>query len=66
MKADNPDLWNAKTTHNFLMVDVTGYTAVTKLDVYKGTVHFSTDSMLLYKFEDGWKIVSKIFAVPAN
>jgi hypothetical protein len=64
MKADNPDLWNAKTTHNFVLVDVSGYAAVAKLDVYKGATHFSTDYMLLYKFEDGWKIVSKIFAVP--
>ena len=64
MKADNPDLWSAKTTHNFVLVDVSGYAAVAKLDVHKGTTHFSTDYMLLYKFEDGWKIVSKIFAVP--
>lgn len=64
MKADNPDLWSARTTHNFVLIDGTGYAAVAKLDVYKGTTHFSTDYMLLYKFEEGWKIVSKIFAVP--
>ncbi|NIV44636.1 hypothetical protein GWN49_07160, partial [Candidatus Bathyarchaeota archaeon] len=38
--------------------------AVAKLDVYKGTTQFSTDYMLLYKFKEGWKIVSKIFTVP--
>jgi hypothetical protein len=64
MKADNPELWSAKTTHNFRLIDVTGYAAVAKLDVYKGATHFSTDYMLLYKFEDGWRIVSKIFAIP--
>jgi hypothetical protein len=64
MKADNPELWGAKTTHSFRLVDVTGYAAVAKLDVYKGATHFSTDYMLLYKFEDGWRIVSKIFAIP--
>lgn len=37
-----------------------------KLNVYKGTTHFSTDYMLLYKFNDGWKIVSKIFTVPKD
>lgn len=63
-KADNPESWNVETTHHFLLVDVTRNAAVAKLDVYKGTAHFSTDYMLLYKFEDGWKIVSKIFAVP--
>lgn len=64
MKAENPALWEADTTHDFRLVDVAGYAAVAKLDVYKGAVHFSTDYMLLYKFEDGWKIVSKIFAIP--
>jgi hypothetical protein len=27
--------------------------------------HFSTDYLLLYRFEEGWRIVSKIFAVPS-
>jgi hypothetical protein len=64
LKAEHPELWSAETTHNFELIDVAGYTAVAKLDVYKGPVHFSTDYMLLYRFEDGWKIVSKTFAVP--
>lgn len=65
MKADNPDLWSAETTHSFRLIDVAGYAAVAKPDVYKGETHFSTDYMLLYRFEDGWKIVSKVFAVPS-
>ncbi len=65
MKADNPDLWSAETTHNLRLIDVAGYAAVAKLDVYKGETHFSTDYMLLYRFEDGWNIVSKVFAVPS-
>ena len=64
MKAEKPELWKAETTHNFELIDVAGYAAVAKLDVYKGTTHFSTDYMLLYRFEEGWRIVSKIFAVP--
>ncbi|NIM91115.1 MAG: hypothetical protein GTO17_09225 [Candidatus Aminicenantes bacterium] len=64
MKADNPQLWEAETTYNFEFIDFTSYAAVAKLDVYKGKTHFSTDYMLLYRFEDGWKIVSKIFAIP--
>jgi hypothetical protein len=64
MKAGNPELWNAKTTHNFVLIDVTGNAAITNLDVYKGVTHFSTDYVLLHKFKDGWKIVSKIFAIP--
>ena len=64
MKADNPELWSAKTTRNFVLIDVAGNAAVAKLDVHKGEVHFSTDYMLLYKFEEGWRIVSKVFSVP--
>jgi hypothetical protein len=64
MKADNPDLWSAETRHEFRLVDVAGYAAVAKLDVYKGETHFSTDYMLLYRFDEGWGIVSKVFAVP--
>lgn len=65
MKVENPGLWSAETTYSFELVDVAGYAAVAKLDVYKGEIHFSTDYMLLYCFEDGWKIVSKVFAVPS-
>jgi hypothetical protein len=64
MKAENPDLWDAETRHTFELVDVAGYAAVAKLEVYKGATHFSTDYMLLYRFEEGWRIVSKIFAIP--
>ena len=65
MKAANPEMWEAETTYRFDLIDVAGYAAVAKLDVHKGEVHFSTDYLLLYRFEDGWKIVSKIFAVPS-
>jgi len=64
MKTDNPDLWNAETIHNFEIVDVVGYAAVAKLDVYRGSAHFSTDYMLLYLYNDGWKIVFKIYSIP--
>ncbi len=65
MKADDPDLWSAETRHEFRLVDVSGHAAVAKLDVYKGETHFSTDYMLLYRFDEGWRIVSKVFAVPS-
>lgn len=65
MKADNPDMWSAETKHKFQLIDISGYAAVAKLDVYKGETHFSTDYMLLYRFEEGWRIVSKVFAIPS-
>ena len=66
MKADNPNLWSAETRHEFRLIDVAGYAAVAKLDVYKGETHFSTDYMLPYQFDGGWRIVSKVFAVPSK
>jgi hypothetical protein len=65
MKADDPALWAAETRHEFRLVDVSRYAAVAKLEVYKGETHFSTDYMLLYRFGKGWRIVSKVFAVPS-
>ena len=64
MKGQNPGMWEAKTRYTFDLVDTAGYAAVVKLQVYKGEVHFSTDYMLLYQFETGWEIVSKVFSVP--
>lgn len=66
MKDENPDLWNAKTTYHFRLIDVTGYSGVAVLDLYKGDIHFSTDYILLYKFDKDWMIVSKIFSIPEN
>jgi hypothetical protein len=63
MKAENPELWSAETICEFLMIDVAGNAAVAKLDVYKGETYFSTDYMLLYKFQEGWRIVSKVFTI---
>jgi hypothetical protein len=64
MKKNSPELWKSRTSHDFELIDITRNAAVAKLNVRKGAVHFSTDYMLLYKFEEGWKIVSKIFTVP--
>jgi len=64
MKKDNPELWQSKTSYDFQLIDITKHAAMAKLNVYKGTTHFSTDYMLLYKFDEGWKIVSKIFTIP--
>ena len=46
MKKNNPELWKSKKSYDFRLIDVTRNAAVAKLDVYKGTTHFSTDYML--------------------
>ncbi|NOY36279.1 MAG: nuclear transport factor 2 family protein [Chlorobi bacterium] len=45
----------------FKSIDVTNTAASVKLDFFIGEKHTYTDYMLLYKFGDSWKIVSKIF-----
>jgi hypothetical protein len=63
MKKKNPALWQGKTEWQFELVDVKGNCAAVRIRVTKNSIYFSTDYMLLYKFSDGWKIVSKIFTI---
>ncbi len=45
----------------FLFVDVTGDAAIAKFEFYVGPKLTFVDYQSLYKFDTGWKIVSKIF-----
>ncbi len=45
----------------FLSVDVTGTAAVAKFEFYVGKELKYIDYISLYKFSDGWKLISKIF-----
>ena len=47
--------------HEFTHVDVTGNAAVVRLELHRNGKHTFTDYLSLYRFPDGWKIVSKIF-----
>ncbi len=49
------------TTCKFLQVDITGQAAMVKLELHRGGQRIFTDYLTLYKFPDGWKIVSKIY-----
>ncbi len=48
--------------HVFEQVDVTGGTATVKLQLWINDEHVYTDYLGLYRFQDGWKIVTKVFA----
>ena len=50
-----------KISVRFIFVDVTGNAAVAKFEFYVGPKLTYVDYQSLYKFTDGWKIVSKIF-----
>ena len=47
--------------HEFRAVDVTEDAAMAVLEIYENGVHIYTDYFSLYRFTDGWRIVSKIF-----
>jgi hypothetical protein len=50
-----------RTEGKFIDVDVTGTAAVVKLELYRETRKIFTDYLVLYKFTEGWRIVSKTF-----
>lgn len=51
----------SRTEGKFLTIDVTGNNAVVKLEIYRDNKKIFTDYLVLYKFEEGWRIVSKTF-----
>lgn len=60
-KGELPRKEGEKISVKFLDVDVTGSVAVAKFEFYVGEKLVYIDYQSLYKFEDGWKIVSKVF-----
>jgi len=49
------------TTCDYTMIDITGNAAIAKIDLHREGKHIFTDYLSLYKFEEGWRIVSKIY-----
>lgn len=66
LKAGNPELWQLATRVEFDDIDVSGDCAVAKLIVHKGPHYFSTDYMLLYRLQEGWRVVAKVFSTTAD
>ena len=60
-KADGGYPPKEKVTFKYPMIDVVGSAAIVKVHYYRGAQHVYTDFLSMYKFEDGWKIVGKIF-----
>jgi hypothetical protein len=50
-----------RTEATFLSVDVTGTAALVKLELYRENKKTFTDYLVLYKFTEGWRIVSKTY-----
>jgi putative lumazine-binding protein len=50
-----------KVSIKFKNIDITGNAAVAKIEFYVGTKLTYVDYISLYKFEEGWMMVNKIF-----
>lgn len=50
-----------ETTAKYPLVDITGNAAVVKVELYREDKMIFTDYLSLYKFKQGWRIVSKIY-----
>jgi hypothetical protein len=50
-----------KAEGKFISIDITGTAAVVKLDLFRNNKRTFTDYLVLYKFNEGWKIVSKTY-----
>jgi hypothetical protein len=60
-KADPASADRPEITCKFLNIDVTGDAAVVKLELHREGELLFTDYISLYRFDNGWKIVSKLF-----
>ena len=60
-RAENPNNTPVKTEGKFINVTVAGNTANVVLELFKGDKKIFTDNLLLYKFDEGWRIVSKTY-----
>ncbi len=60
-KKKDPDGPDYKVTHEIPIVSVSGDAAVAKVMIYRDDKLIYSDYMSLYRFEDGWKIVGKIY-----
>ncbi|MBI9038135.1 MAG: nuclear transport factor 2 family protein [Bacteroidales bacterium] len=57
-----PPAENEKVSCEFVMIDITDKAAVAKIELLKDSKKIFTDYLSLYKFNEGWRIVSKIYA----
>ena len=49
------------TESKIKVLDITGVAAVARVDLFRDSKHTFTDYFGLYKTEDGWKMVTKMF-----
>jgi hypothetical protein len=60
-QAKNGSAPKAVIKHEFPLVEITGSAAIVKVEIHRDGKHIFSDYLSLYKFDDGWKIIGKIF-----
>ncbi|MGM0505241.1 MAG: nuclear transport factor 2 family protein [Bacteroidota bacterium] len=60
-KEENPGNVQEPVSCEFESIDITGDACIAKIKLFKDGKQLFTDYLSLYKFKDGWRIVSKIF-----
>jgi hypothetical protein len=60
-RENDPAVFEPELTYDIPLIDVAQTTAVARIELFRGGVHLWTDYQLLYRFDDGWKIVSKTY-----
>lgn len=60
-RVEKPNPNPIRTEANFVSVDVTGNTALVKVELTKEGKLIFTDYLTLFKFTEGWRIVSKVY-----
>lgn len=60
-RKNDPNTAKPNIKGKFIDVEVTGSVAQVKLELYRENQLLFTDYISLYKFSDGWKIVSKVY-----
>jgi len=59
--SDEFDPSKNKWDHKFATIDITGNAAAVKIELSKDGKHVYTDYLSLLKFDDGWRIVAKVY-----
>ncbi|MFO7827335.1 MAG: nuclear transport factor 2 family protein [Bacteroidales bacterium] len=60
-KEENPGNIQSPVSCEFEFIDITGNACIAKIQLFRDGRQIFTDYLSLYKFKDGWRIVSKIF-----
>ncbi len=60
-RSENPNATRSRVDSKFINVAVVGNSANVTLELWREEKKIFTDHLLLYKFDEGWRIVSKSF-----